>query len=49
MRVAIVHDYLNQTGGWDPSKGVRLPNGDPIVTIADMLRFAGVFPEPGQS
>jgi hypothetical protein len=41
--------YLNQTGGWDPSKGVRLPNGDPIVTIADMLRFAGVFPEPGQS
>lgn len=48
----IVNDprsYLNQPGGWDPSKGVRLPNGDPIVTIADMLRFAGVLPEPGQS
>jgi hypothetical protein len=41
--------YLNQPGGWDPSKGVRLPNGDPIVTIADMLRFAGVLPEPGVS
>ena len=48
----IVNDprsYLNQPGGWDPSKGVRLPNGDPIVTIADMLRFAGVLPEHGQS
>lgn len=41
--------YLNQPGGWDPSKGVRLMNGDPIVTIADMLRFAGVLPEPGQA
>ena len=48
----IVNDprsYLNQPGGWDPSKGVRLPNGDPIVTIADMLRFAGVLPEHGQN
>lgn len=40
--------YLNQPDGWDPSKGVRLRNGDPIVTIADMLRFAGVLPEPVQ-
>lgn len=41
--------YLNQPGGWDPSKGVRLMNGDPIVTIAGLLRFAGVLPEPGQA
>lgn len=34
--------YLNQRGGWDPSEGVRLPNGDLIVTIRDFLRFAGV-------
>jgi hypothetical protein len=36
--------YRNQQGGWDPSKGVRLPNGDPVVTIGDFLRFAGVMP-----
>lgn len=41
--------YLNQPGGWDPSKGVRLANGDPIVTIADLFRFAGILPEPGQA
>jgi Animal haem peroxidase len=34
--------YLNARGGWDPSDGVKLPNGDPIVTIGDFLRFAGV-------
>ena len=35
--------YLTEGHSWDPSKGVRLPNGDPIVTIADFLRFAGVM------
>lgn len=34
--------YLNQPGGWNPSQGVKLPNGDPIVTIADFIRFAGI-------
>lgn len=34
--------YLNRPGGWDPSKGVKLPNGDPIVTIRDFLSFTGV-------
>ncbi len=33
--------YLNQRS-WDPSDGVRLDNGDPIVTIRDFLKFAGV-------
>jgi hypothetical protein len=35
--------YLNDDGGWNPSRGVKLANGDPIVTIADFLRFAGVM------
>jgi hypothetical protein len=35
--------YLNQPGGWDPSKGVKLPHGELIVTIADFLRFAKVL------
>ncbi|MET0693736.1 MAG: heme peroxidase family protein [Propionibacteriaceae bacterium] len=35
--------YLNSPGGWDPSKGVTLPNGDPVVTIADFLAVAGVL------
>ena len=34
--------YLNWRGGWDPSQGARLPNGDPIVTIIDLFRFAGL-------
>jgi hypothetical protein len=34
--------YLNQEGGWEPSKGVKLSNGDPIVTIGDFIRFAGI-------
>jgi hypothetical protein len=41
----LIHDrdsYLRQKGGWDPSKGVTLPNGDPIVTISDFIRFAGI-------
>ena len=32
--------YLNADDGWDPSKGVKLANGDPIVTIRDFFRFA---------
>ncbi len=34
--------YLNQRGGWDPTEGVRLDNGELIVTIRDFLQFAGV-------
>jgi heme peroxidase len=34
--------YLKQQGGWDPSKGAKLPNGDLIVTIRDLFRFAGL-------
>jgi hypothetical protein len=34
--------YLNQPGGWDPSKGARLLNGDLIVTLRDFIRFAGI-------
>lgn len=34
--------FLNQQDGWDPSKGVKLDNGEPIVTIRDFLKFAGV-------
>ena len=36
------NSYLNQRGGWDPSEGVTLDNGDPIVTIRDFLTFARV-------
>jgi hypothetical protein len=36
--------YLRQRGGWDPSEGVRLDNGDLIVTIRDFLKFARVAP-----
>ena len=35
--------YLNVEEGWAPADGVRLPNGDAIVSIADLLRFAGVL------
>jgi len=35
------NSYLNEKGGWDPSKGVQLPNGaGPIVTIRDFFAFA---------
>jgi Animal haem peroxidase len=37
--------FLRVTNGWDPQKGVQL-DGEPIVTIGDLLRFAGVFPAP---
>ncbi|MDZ8024934.1 MAG: heme peroxidase family protein [Nostoc sp. DedQUE11] len=29
---------------WNPSLGVKLPNGDQIRTISDFLKFAGVLP-----
>jgi len=35
--------YLNVPGGWNPAQGVLLPSGDPIVTIKDLLGFAGVL------
>ena len=35
------HSYLSTN--WQPSEGVRLTNGDPIVTIGDFLKFAGVL------
>jgi len=41
----LLHDpesYLNAQSGWDPSEGVKLPGGDPVVTIADFIRFAGL-------
>ncbi len=34
--------FLNQNPVWTPAQGVKLPNGDPIVTIADFIRFAGI-------
>ena len=34
--------YLNQTS-WGPAQGVRLPDGTPVRSIADFLRFAGVL------
>lgn len=40
----IVNDpdsFLNNW--WTPARGVKLPNGDPIVTIGDFFRFAGVL------
>jgi hypothetical protein len=36
--------YLKQQGGWDPSKGVKLSNGNLIVTIGDFFRFASLMP-----
>jgi hypothetical protein len=39
--------YLNQTdykcGVWDPSEGVKLPDGSEIREISDFLKFAGVL------
>jgi hypothetical protein len=34
------NSFLNAEHGWDPSKGVMLANGDPIVTIRDFFKFA---------
>lgn len=42
------YSYLNQKGSdktnWEPSQGVKLPNGGKISTIGDFLEFAGVLP-----
>ena len=35
--------YLSQPYDWSPEQGVRLPDGEPIVTIRDLLRSAGVL------
>ena len=40
---ADAESYLN-TYGWSPQDGVKLPDGDAVVTIGDFLRFAGVMP-----
>jgi hypothetical protein len=37
--------YLNQDDGWSPEQGVLLDDGEPIVTIKDLFRFAGLLPE----
>lgn len=34
--------YVNQSS-WSPARGVLLPSGRPVRTIADFLRFAGVL------
>jgi hypothetical protein len=34
--------FLNQTS-WSPMDGVRLPDGAPVDSIEDFLRFAGVL------
>lgn len=37
--------YLNEGDhGWNPSKGVKLPNGGEIRVISDFLKFAEVLP-----
>jgi hypothetical protein len=41
---ADTESYLGRYRGWSPAEGVRLPNGEPIVTITDLFRFAGLFP-----
>jgi hypothetical protein len=35
--------YLSSGQGWSPADGALLSNGEPIVTIKDLLRFAGVL------
>ena len=37
--------YLNRDGGWSPEQGVLLPDDEPIVTIKDLFRFAGLLPD----
>jgi hypothetical protein len=37
--------YLNQDGGWSPEQGMLLPDGEPMVTIKDLFRFAGLLPD----
>jgi hypothetical protein len=35
--------FLNAPSGWSPHSGVRLANGEPIVTIKDLFKVAGVL------
>ncbi len=35
--------YLAASPDWDPSHGITLPNGDPVVSIGDFLTVAGVM------
>lgn len=34
--------YYNADGHWMPDQGVKFANGDPITTIGDLLKFAGL-------
>lgn len=36
------NSFMNVKGGWDPSKGAKLPGGGEIRTIRDFLKFAGL-------
>ena len=37
--------YLSQRyPGWTPNQGVRLPDGQPVRTLKDLFRFAGLLP-----
>jgi hypothetical protein len=36
--------YLNQPSNWSPADGVTGANGELIVTISDLLRFAALLP-----
>jgi Animal haem peroxidase len=36
--------FLAQSPSWVPEDGVLLPDGRPVLTIKDFLRFAGVLP-----
>ncbi|GAA1170939.1 peroxidase family protein [Pseudonocardia alaniniphila] len=36
--------FLGRSPSWVPEDGVLLPDGRPILTIKDFLRFAGVLP-----
>ncbi|WP_344248741.1 heme peroxidase family protein [Isoptericola hypogeus] len=38
--------FLEAPGGWTPADGVRLESGRLIVTLPDLLMFAGVLPQP---
>ena len=38
--------YLNQDPGWSPEQGMLLPDDEPIVTIKDLFRYAGLLPDP---
>jgi hypothetical protein len=35
--------YANHPGGWNPSKGLTLPDGSLVVTIKDLFKAATVL------